>query len=172
MNSSAQLNVWNYLFMCLFVLVVYTFVRIEKMLIFTKLSCDSSDTAPLSFLCQFVCAVRASGLCGCVCLLGCARVWRFQFAIIFDSTSLIPTEGRVVGRRELLLLHTRQADYLSTGLKPRKSPQFLFIYFLFVCLDVGCIYMNQPQRGKYICGNPMHPILKYWTLLSIHSLST
>lgn len=147
------------------------FIHIEKMLIFTKLSCDSSDTAPLSFLCQFVCVVSASGLCGCVCLLGCARVWRFQFAIISDSTSLIPTEGRVVGRRELLLLHTRQADYLSTGLKPRKSPQFLFIYFCvcvcvcaFVCLCVCCIYMNRPQRLKDICGNPMLPVLKYWTL--------
>lgn len=41
-----------------------------------------------------------------VCMRVC--VLRFQFAVISDSTSLIPTEGRVVGRRELLLLHTRQ----------------------------------------------------------------
>lgn len=44
--------------------------------------------------------------------------------MISDSTSLIPTEGRVVGRRELLLLHTNQADYLSTGLNTLAKPQY------------------------------------------------
>lgn len=61
---------------------------------FQRVLCDSFNPAPMNFLCQLVCV--------CVCVL------RFQFAVISDSTSLIPTEGQVVGRRELLLLHTRQ----------------------------------------------------------------
>lgn len=58
-----------------------------------------------------------------VCIFSCAEqcVQRLQFAIISDSTSLIPKEGRVVSRRELLPLHTSQADYLSTGLNCGKG---------------------------------------------------
>lgn len=44
-------------------------MRIEKMLIFTKFSSDSSNTAPLSFLCQFVCTLGARVfVSGCVCV--------------------------------------------------------------------------------------------------------
>lgn len=82
--------------------VAYNLIQ-EKMN-FHQVRCDSINPAPRTFLCQLVWCVWRD-----VCEQG------FQFAVISDSPSLIPTEGRVVGRRELLQLHTRKADYLSTG---------------------------------------------------------
>lgn len=60
--------------------------------------------------------------------------------MISDSTSLIPTEGREVGRRELLLLHTRQADYLSTGLNTLAKPHYSRVCIPKVCVCVVYVW--------------------------------
>lgn len=96
--------------------------------------------------------VTHSTLHHCVISSSCVCVCGFQFAVVSDScSSLIPTQCRVVGRRELPLLHTHQADYLSTGLNTWTQPQFPSVS---VSTCVCCtVCMGMSAWDSIICDN-------------------
>ena len=81
-------------------------------------------------VCFLLCNYPASSIthvkvfvCICVCIYG------FQFAVTSDSSSLIPPECLALGR-ELLLLHSEEADYLLTRLNTLNGPP------IYVCVRV------------------------------------